>query len=69
MSVKGLKHIMNFEDGDQGAIKLDRVCRMLRAMDRVSYSVTQHEGESGLVLWAYGRITKALHQELKARAK
>ena len=68
--LKGTKHIMNFGDAD--TVKLDRVCRMLRAIDGISYSVSTHPDESGKVLWAFGTtrkgITKAFHQELKARA-
>lgn len=68
--VKGVKHIMNFMDSD--TVKLDRVCRMLRSIDGISYSVTEHADETGKVLWAYGTtkkgITKALHAELKALA-
>ena len=70
--LKGIKHIMNFGDGDSERIKLDRVCRMLRAIDGVSYQTSTHPDETGVVLWAHGTtrrgITKAMHQELKARA-
>jgi len=70
--LKGIKHIMNFGTDDLERIKLDRVCRMLRAMDGVSYETSTHPDETGVVLWAHGTtrrgITKALHQELKARA-
>jgi hypothetical protein len=68
----GLKHIMNFMKGD--TLKLDRVCRMLREVEPpVNYMLTIHEDEpDNVTLWAFGRtgvrITKAFHQELKARA-
>lgn len=67
MSIKTLKHIMNFSAESDG-LKLDRVCRMVREMG-LGISVTQHsEDYNSVTLWAYGRITKALHQEIKARA-
>jgi hypothetical protein len=33
--LKGIKHIMNFRETD--TLKLDRVCRMLRPVDGISY--------------------------------
>jgi len=50
--LKGIKHIlfhrifMNFRETD--TLKLDRVCRMLRAVDGISYSVSTHPDVSSM---------------------